>query len=302
MTPRVSVLMTVYNAGPYLAPALQSLLDQTFTDWELVAIENGSSDGSAEVLQGFADRDSRIRTVELAANIGRTPALIKALSMARGEYAAVLDADDIAYQQRLEYGVRHLEDNPGVVAIGSDYDLIDSAGAVIEAVHYDQRVSTVESLAWSNPVAHSSAMYRRTAAIAAGGYSADYAYAQDYALWIALAQRGDVHILPLCLAGIRQLPQSLTRRNDFQLVVYGDVIRLLKTAGPLFARTPDAERRHAATLVEAKIQYIRILMYSGRKQQGLLQILSLIAVHPVALSRVVLQRRIRPYFSKIIRA
>lgn len=302
MTPRVSVLMTVYNAGPYLAPALQSLLDQTFTDWELVAIENGSSDGSAGVLQGFADRDSRIRTVGLTANIGRTPALIKALSLARGEYAAVLDADDIAYPQRLEHGVRHLDGNPDVVAVGSDYDFIDSVGAVIETLRHDQRTSAVESLAWSNPIAHSAAMYRRAAAVAAGGYSADYAYAQDYALWIALAQRGDVHILPLCLAGIRQLPQSLTRRNDFQLVIYGDVIRLLETAGPLFARTADAERRHAAALVEASIHYIRALMRSGRRLQGLLHVLSLIAAQPAALSRVVLQRRIRPYFSKIIRA
>src|SRR3972149_9086486 len=104
--PMVSVLMTIYNAEPYLRAAIDSLISQTFPDWELIAVENGSTDGSLSVLKDYAD--PRVRVFQQKKNIGRTPALRFAFDQARGDYVAVLDADDISSPDRLARQVAFL--------------------------------------------------------------------------------------------------------------------------------------------------------------------------------------------------
>src|SRR5690242_13776714 len=131
MNPRVSVLMTIYNPGPFLAPAIESLLAQTFADFELIAIENGSRDGGLEIARHFAAGDRRIRLIELPENIGRVPALNRALNEARGEYAAILDADDVAHPERLALEVAALDARPEVVMVASHARYIDGSGTVI---------------------------------------------------------------------------------------------------------------------------------------------------------------------------
>ena len=105
--PRVSVLMTIYNAEPYLKEAIDSIVAQTFGEWELIAIENGSSDGSRAILDSY--QDERIRCFCLPENIGRTPALRYAFEQAGGEYIAVLDADDVSHPERFKKQVEYLD-------------------------------------------------------------------------------------------------------------------------------------------------------------------------------------------------
>lgn len=303
MTPRVSVLMTIYNAGPYLAPALDSLLAQTFAAWELIAIENGSSDGSKTVLQNYANQDPRIRVIGLAANIGRTPALVEALAVAQGEYIAVLDADDIAYPARLERTAAYLDVTPDAILVASHYDVIDGNGAPIRTFQgVEGAADWTECLAWINPVAHSAAMYRRAAARAVGGYSTAYAYAQDYALWIALARRGAIHIIPERLAAIRELPASVSRNKAFVVTVYSDIATLLRQAGNSFATTRAARRRNIYALVDAKVHLARALRGAGRPGRSLLVLLALILRHPVAVLANVVSRRVIPTLKALIPA
>ena len=105
--PRVSVLMTIYNASLFLRESIDSLIAQSFLDWELIAIENGSTDDSPAILADF--KDPRIHCFSFPRNIGRTPALVFAFNQARGEYIAILDADDVAYSQRFALQVEFLD-------------------------------------------------------------------------------------------------------------------------------------------------------------------------------------------------
>src|SRR4051794_27446559 len=132
MTPRVSVLMTIFNPGPFLQPALDSLSAQTFGDFELIAVENGSSDRSRDTIRNFAARDSRCKIIELPENIGRVPALNMGLAQASGDYVAILDADDVAHPERLAAQVELLDAQPDVMMVSSHARTIDESGRMLD--------------------------------------------------------------------------------------------------------------------------------------------------------------------------
>src|ERR1039457_2368299 len=120
---KVTVLMTVYNSQNFLGSAIESILSQTMTGFELLIAYNDSIDGSLEVVRSF--RDARIRIIELGAAKGVTAARIAALEEARGEYIATLDADDIAYPDRLAAQSRVLDERSDVGLVGANYEIID---------------------------------------------------------------------------------------------------------------------------------------------------------------------------------
>lgn len=230
--PQVSVLMTFLNPGRYFAPAIQSLLDQTFADFELIAVDDGSTDESVAVLKGFDD--PRIRLVKLDRRIGRTPALRLALGHARGEFVANLDADDLAAPDRLERQVECLRANPKLVLVAGLCALIDGEGRRFGTFGMpSDPQATRAMLCHTNPIAHSAVMYRRAAAEAVGGYPLDYAYAQDFGLWVRLAGMGDVAVLPFECASLREHQQRMTVVNEYMIARGWDAIRLFGEAQDL---------------------------------------------------------------------
>ncbi|MEO0716860.1 MAG: glycosyltransferase family A protein, partial [Planctomycetota bacterium] len=128
--PRVSVVMAVHNAADYLPQALASLRWQTITDWECVAVDDGSTDGSADVLHRFAERDARFRVMSQA-KAGITAALTLGDAAARCDTIARMDSDDVALPTRLERQLGHLESHPECVGVGAQVMLIDPTGAPI---------------------------------------------------------------------------------------------------------------------------------------------------------------------------
>jgi len=201
--PRVSVLMTIYNPGEHLRPALDSLFAQTMQDFELVVVENGSRDGAKSIIHEYA-RDPRVRLVDLAENIGRVPALNKALERARASYVAILDADDIAYPSRLASQVELLDLRPDVVLVASHVDYIDETGTVIgrfTAPNDSQLLQ--ERLSYANPFNHSACTFRRDVALDLGGYSSRYPIGNDFDLWLRLANKGSLAMVETSLGAIR---------------------------------------------------------------------------------------------------
>ena len=157
--PRVSILMTVFNAAPFVGTAIDSVLAQSYHDWELVIVDDGSTDGSTAILSTY--QDPRIRVTLLAQNIGRTPALRRAFAMARGTYYAVLDADDVSRKDRLARQVEYLDGHPDVVLIGSWARYIDRQGS--EFGYWQPPVDAQdlrEFLGWANPIVHSALSLR----------------------------------------------------------------------------------------------------------------------------------------------
>ncbi len=209
--PRVSVVLAVYNGEPYLAEAVESVLAQTLTDFERVAIDDGSTDGSGALLDRFAARDSRVRVFRQP-NGGLSAALNRGLALARSPLVARMDADDVCRPVRLARQVEVFECEPATVLVSSDFLRIGPAGDVTGVVRpASEEVFIPWHLLFYNVLGgHAQVTFRRDAAWAAGGYDEAYLSAQDYDLWCRLLAHGRLRILPELLLSYRVHPGSLT--------------------------------------------------------------------------------------------
>jgi hypothetical protein len=280
--PRVSVLMTVYNGARHLRAAVDSIVGQTFHDWELIVIDDGSADESPRILAGYGD--PRVRATCLPRNIGRTPALRQAFAMARGELVAVLDADDVAHRERLAKQVAYFDAHPDTVLLGTWARFVDERGDTLR--HWrpptDAR-ALHHSLGWANPIAHSTSMYRARIAADVGGYPADLPYAQDYGLWLRLAQRGNLAILAEELCDQRIVATSMTRGPRFRTAVARDGMTLLRDARSRLVLDDLARLRNRDEIMIAEVKYGLALARSGPMLAGYATILMAILRNPLGL-------------------
>ena len=190
--PFVSVLMPVYNSGRFLVEALDSVLAQTYTAFELVIIDDASSDGSYEQLCGYAARDARVRVFRQPENLGIVAARNRAFREARAEsrYFAILDSDDVALPDRLERQVSFLEDHPDHALVGGHTLIIDEHARPIGIRRYPVDYAAICAvLTRYNPIAQPAVMLRRSMLESVGLYSAEFPRCQDYELWLRIAAR-----------------------------------------------------------------------------------------------------------------
>ncbi len=205
-TPRVSVLMPVYNAERYVAQAVESVLAQTLTDLELVVLDDGSTDRSAEILRCLAASDARVRLYRRE-NRGLIATRNELVGHARSEYCALLDADDLALPERLAMQLAYLETHPECVVVGSRVLLIDCDGDPlcqwVDALSHEE---VTDSLLHGrgHHLYNPAVMLRRSAVEAVGGYREGFAPAEDLDLFLRLAERGALVNLPQVLTHYRQ--------------------------------------------------------------------------------------------------
>ncbi|MDZ7752514.1 MAG: glycosyltransferase family 2 protein [Gammaproteobacteria bacterium] len=203
--PPVSVVMAVHNEERYVTGAVESILGQSFADFEFLIVDDASTDGTPGLLEAFAVRDPRIRILTNPTNLGLTKSLNVALTAARGHLVARMDADDLSFPPRLERQVGFLQDNADYLLCGTGYQTIDENGRVQKT---DIRGATPSLFEWDlffgPPLAHPSAMFRR---LLPDGlpvlYDETLLTAQDYGLWCTLAKRGKGVVLPEVLVGYR---------------------------------------------------------------------------------------------------
>ncbi|OHA26493.1 MAG: hypothetical protein A3C06_02860 [Candidatus Taylorbacteria bacterium RIFCSPHIGHO2_02_FULL_46_13] len=207
--PKVSVLMPVYNASLYVREAIQSILNQTFTDFELIVVDDASADDSASVIRSI--HDERIRFVQNHQNKGIVHVRNQLLSYARGAYIAILDGDDIAYQRRLEIQVAYLDKNPSFGLLGTWTEVIDKDGTRTGIAWKDTFASEKipMMLLFHNCFTQSSVMLRRVA-IPPDGYRQRVELAEDYDLWIRISEKWKCANLPPVLTAYRRHPEGIT--------------------------------------------------------------------------------------------
>ena len=188
--PAITVLMPVYNAGPFLSQAVDSILKQTFTVFEFLIIDDGSTDGSGEILEEYARRDSRIQLVRRE-NRGLVATLNEGLNLARAPLVARMDADDVSLPQRLRLQVDYMRDNPDVAVVGCAIRLINSEGAPLNDACYPTRPDQVAlHMRDMCSLAHPAVIMRREFVASVGGYRAMCRHAEDLDLWLRLLEHG----------------------------------------------------------------------------------------------------------------
>lgn len=191
MNPRVSVLVPVYNASRYVSACLHSILEQTWTDFELLVMNDGSTDDSQDVIVRAAGNDPRVK-IFASANQGLARTLNEMLGMAKGEFIARLDADDESLAERLEKQVRFMDSNPDCVVVGGGVINVDEDGDPLSVELYPARHEDIERrmLAGRGGIIHPSVMIRREPMQRCGGYSTEYPVVEDQDLWLRLALLG----------------------------------------------------------------------------------------------------------------
>jgi hypothetical protein len=191
--PKITVIMPVYNGEKYLEIAINSILNQTFTNFELIVIDDGSTDNSAEIINSY--QDQRIKLIKNNVNLGMPRSRNKCLQESSGEYVAFLDCDDYAYPSRLAEQLEFMENNPDFGMVGSWVELIDEngdlTGKVWKYLEPDQKIPS--TLLFHNYFAHSAVFIRRSAlyAVEINGefYKQDYPNAPDYDLWVRISRK-----------------------------------------------------------------------------------------------------------------
>lgn len=185
--PDISVLMSVYNGERFLATAVQSILDQSFQNFQFIIINDGSTDGSGQILKKYAAEDKRIELVEQD-NKGLISSLNTGLSLAKAGLIARMDADDIALSHRLEVQKAYMDTHRDVGVLGSAIIPIDDDGNTSPALLYPNTGKALDKYIYTrgSPLAHPAVMIRRDIVLAQGGYRSAFKHAEDYDLWLRL--------------------------------------------------------------------------------------------------------------------
>lgn len=216
MKPSVTVLMPVYNAEKYLSDAVESILRQTFKDFEFLIINDGSSDNSLKLLEKFAKEDSRIRVIDPGINRGVIEVLNEGIGLAQGEYIARMDADDISMPDRLEKQYQFLQKHTKYVCVGCKTMMIDPEGDELKVFPFhggNEAVLKAMLTGVGGAIIHPSAMIRKSALLKIGGYDKNYLHAEDMELFLRLSEVGLVANLPEILLKYRQSPDGIGYKN-----------------------------------------------------------------------------------------
>ena len=214
MAPEVSVCMPMYNAEPYLAAAIDSMLAQTFADFEFLILDDASTDGSLTIARRYADADGRIRVFSLE-HQGYPSLLNESLKLAKGRYVARMDADDVVRPDRLERQVTYLRAHPECVAVGTQVTMIDPDGEPLDRTHLPTSHDDIDrlQLAGRYQMTHASLVMPADILRRMGGYNPEFEPAEDYDLVLRLAEIGKLTNLPETLYCYRMHPGQITVRK-----------------------------------------------------------------------------------------
>ena len=205
MTPRVSVILPVRDGERFLREALQSVLAQTLDDFELLVVDDGSTDGTAAILDEV--QDDRLRVLRQGP-LGLVAALNLGIAEARTPYLARMDADDVSLPERLERQVAYLDERPRVALVVSRVETIGRDATVVLP---DDDAALRRRLLLRNPFTHGSVVVRADAVARGGGYRTDYGANEDYDLWRRIAREWELGALPDVLYRYREHPGAVTQ-------------------------------------------------------------------------------------------
>jgi glycosyltransferase involved in cell wall biosynthesis len=226
MDPRITVLIGAYNHEATLPRAVASMLAQTVEDLELIVIDDGSTDRSAEVAESLAAGDSRVRVLRMGENVGIARSLNAALSEARAPFVAVQDADDWSEPRRLERQLAVLDAEPDVGVVGSRMREVDEAGRELSPRTSFASGDVGAVLMRFNPIPNTSAALRRSVVLDVGGYDARYRYATEYDLWLRVAERRRVVAIDEPLSTRVMSSTNVAARAERAQTAEGIAIRL----------------------------------------------------------------------------
>ncbi|MDJ0900169.1 MAG: glycosyltransferase [Xenococcus sp. MO_188.B8] len=192
MVKSLTVLMSIYNGETYLATAIESILSQTFTNFDFLIVDDASTDKSSIILKKFARQDSRIKIITNKQNQGLAYSLARGVEAATTPWIARMDADDIAIRDRLAKQMKYLEENPDIDILGSYALNINDSGEILGERKVPSDHKNICRLIWTNPLIHPTVIFRRSAILKIGSYycKTRQRIPEDYQLWFRACAAG----------------------------------------------------------------------------------------------------------------
>lgn len=220
VSPRVTVLMSVHDGAPFVGRAVESILHQTFSDFELLVVNDGSRDMTPQILESY--RDPRIRILDNANNVGLTRSLNIGLRAARGKLIARQDADDVSFPERLARQVDAFDEFPEAVLIGAQAYEIDARGRHFDTLEWRKCISPIAikwQIMFENPFVHTSVMFSRDVVLEEfRGYDESFRSNQDFELWSRMVRRHSSRNLKEALVALRSRTKSISRSYDIAAI------------------------------------------------------------------------------------
>lgn len=297
--PLVSIVMPVYNGARYLRSAIECILNQTFTDFEFVIVNDGSTDNSAEIIKSYSD--PRIKLIEKEKNSGIVETLNQGIRAARGSLIARMDADDISLPERIKKQVNFLREHPEVGVLGTTMQLLNENGSLSDVdavVTEDEDIR--KALLVANMLVHGSVVVRRDILEKIGLYNKSAHHVEDYDLWTRASEHTKIANLPEVLYQWRINTQGLSHLNtkvqsatekQVRDLVWDRVVRNNKLPQPsiknalvrkkfYLSRSDRFKKKRIRVLASVSAKYARSLWFFGRRKLALYEFVSAVIAYP----------------------
>ena len=271
-TPKVTVLVSVYNDEKYIYSSIKSILDQTYKDFELLIIDDNSSDKTPEILSGF--NDDRIKIYNTGKNIGIPKSLNIGLKLARGKYIARTDSDDLSYPNRLKEQIDFLEKNDQFALMATRTKVIDKDGNLIGFWKQETMPELIfYTLSYTNCLTSSSVIFNKKKILELGGYDESRNCLEDYELWYRVSRKFKIYTLPKYLVKYRKRDLSHSFRHSNELNLKARQLVIENTGIDKFLLEyilEDGEKRklklsEKVLLFKKNISFNKIILEEGKK-------------------------------------
>ena len=217
----ISIVMGVYNAQDTLRAAINSIIAQTFTDWEMIIVDDGSTDNTYKILDEFSNNHSKILIVKNSKNMGLPYCLNKGIGMSKGEFIARMDADDISYPDRLKTQLSYMKENEHVDVLGCSAKMLNHDLSIVKMVNMPRyHDDCLRYIAKSTPFIHPSVLIRKRFFNKNGLYNSKLKKAQDYDLWARGIKSSCYENIPVVL-----LEYSLATKKTMSTIIREIVVR-----------------------------------------------------------------------------
>lgn len=251
--PVISVVLPAYNAEPFVETAITSILKQTFGDFELIVIDDGSTDKTLEILQQLSEQDKRINVISRP-NKGLVATLNEGIKLSNGKFVARMDADDISHPERFERQIEFLKSNRDYAVVGTGYEFINEYGTFIKSRTVLTNAELIKAgLLFGNQLCHPSVMINMELVGKDFQYR-DFQAAEDYEIWCRLAEIYKVTNIPDILLKYRVLNTSISRTQSE--IQQGNALRALTTT--IGKNLPD---NHLTNIYNSRIRNIPLIAF-----------------------------------------
>lgn len=234
--PRVSVIVCTYNRASFIPQAIDSIIGQSYTNLEIIIIDDASDDNTEEIINRYINNHSNIYYYRNENNLGIANSRNKAISLAKGEYIAPLDSDDFWMDRdKLKKQVEFLDANPDYALLGGGIMHVDANSRPVKKVLFPVYDSLIRNIILQfNPFAQSTLLFRKDVVLECGGYSTEYKVCDDYDLWMKIGLKYKFTNIPQVLAGYRVHGGNITHTK--RLTTAKEILEIVKKYAPHYKR------------------------------------------------------------------